>query len=103
MPWVDRHPAHRINRQPRRAARPLPDRRVHQLRRSDVAERPAPPLAQLRTKDPVPIDPNSSGRRRELAVGPVKSTASSAILTLPPFAVQALASTAASRPDCAWP
>jgi integrase len=35
-------------------------------------------------------DPGSSGRRKELAVGPVKSTASSAILTLPPFAVQAL-------------
>jgi integrase len=35
-------------------------------------------------------DRGSSGRRRELAVGPVKSTASSAILTLPPFAVQAL-------------
>jgi integrase len=35
-------------------------------------------------------DPRSSGRRRELAVGPVKSTASNAILTLPPFAVQAL-------------
>jgi len=35
-------------------------------------------------------DPSSSGRRRELAVGPVKSTASNAILTLPPFAVQAL-------------
>jgi len=35
-------------------------------------------------------DPNSSSRRRELAVGPVKSAASSAILTLPPFAVQAL-------------
>jgi integrase len=30
------------------------------------------------------------GRRRELAVGPLKSAASSAILTLPPFAVQAL-------------
>jgi integrase len=30
------------------------------------------------------------GRRRELAVGPVKSTASNAILTLPPFAIQAL-------------
>src|SRR5215216_2552367 len=30
------------------------------------------------------------GRRRELAVGPVKSAASSAILTLPPFAIQAL-------------
>jgi integrase len=30
------------------------------------------------------------GRRKELAVGPVKSTASKAILTLPPFAVQAL-------------
>src|SRR5215207_325482 len=35
-------------------------------------------------------DPRSSGRRRQLAVGPVKSTASSAILSLPPFAVQAL-------------
>jgi integrase len=30
------------------------------------------------------------GRRKELAVGPLKSAASSAILTLPPFAVQAL-------------
>ena len=30
------------------------------------------------------------GRRKELAVGPVKSAASSAMLTLPPFAVQAL-------------
>ena len=35
-------------------------------------------------------DPGVSGRRKELAVGPVKSTASSAILTLPPFAIQAL-------------
>jgi integrase len=35
-------------------------------------------------------DPGSSGRRKELAVGPVKSTASNAMLTLPPFAVQAL-------------
>jgi len=35
-------------------------------------------------------DPSASGRRKELAVGPVKSTASSAMLTLPPFAVQAL-------------
>jgi integrase len=35
-------------------------------------------------------DPGSSGTRKELTVGPVKSTASSAILTLPPFAVQAL-------------
>jgi integrase len=35
-------------------------------------------------------DPDSSGRRKELAVGPVKSAASSAILALPPFAVQAL-------------
>jgi integrase len=34
--------------------------------------------------------PGASGWRKELAVGPVKSTASSAILTLPPFAVQAL-------------
>jgi integrase len=32
----------------------------------------------------------AGGRRRELAVGPLKSAASSAILTLPPFAVQAL-------------
>jgi hypothetical protein len=32
----------------------------------------------------------AGGRRKELAVGPVKSAASSAILTLPPFAVQAL-------------
>jgi integrase len=38
---------------------------------------------------PIP-DPDSSGRRKELAVGPVKSAASSAMLTLPPFAVQAL-------------
>jgi integrase len=35
-------------------------------------------------------DSGSSPRRRELAVGPVKSAASSAMLTLPPFAVQAL-------------
>ena len=35
-------------------------------------------------------DSGSSGRRKELALGPVKSTASNAILTLPPFAVQAL-------------
>jgi integrase len=39
---------------------------------------------------PDAADPGSSGRRRELAVGPVKSAASSAMLTLPPFAVQAL-------------
>jgi integrase len=32
----------------------------------------------------------ADGRRKELAVGPVKSTASNAILILPPFAVQAL-------------
>ena len=38
----------------------------------------------------LPDDIGSGGRRKELAVGPVKSTASSAILTLPPFAVQAL-------------
>jgi integrase len=37
-------------------------------------------------------DPNAGagGRRKELGVGPVKSAASSAILTLPPFAVRAL-------------
>jgi integrase len=39
---------------------------------------------------PDDADPSASGRRKELAVGPVKSTASSAILTLPAFAVQAL-------------
>jgi integrase len=38
----------------------------------------------------LPDDPDPGGRRKELAVGPVKSTASGAILTLPPFAVQAL-------------
>jgi integrase len=32
----------------------------------------------------------ADGRRKELAAGPVKSAASNAILTLPPFAVQAL-------------
>jgi integrase len=35
-------------------------------------------------------DSGSSPRRRELVVGPVKSAASSAMLTLPPFAVQTL-------------
>jgi integrase len=35
-------------------------------------------------------NPGAGGQRKELAVGPVKSTASSATLTLPPFAVQAL-------------
>jgi integrase len=35
-------------------------------------------------------DPSAGGRRKELAVGPVKSAASSAILALPAFAVQAL-------------
>jgi integrase len=35
-------------------------------------------------------DPSMSSRRKELAVGPVKSTASSAILALPAFAVRAL-------------
>jgi integrase len=39
---------------------------------------------------PDAADSGSSGRRKELVVGPVKSAASSAILTLPPFAVQAL-------------
>jgi integrase len=40
----------------------------------------------------LPGDPNAGAgaRRKELAVGPLKSAASSAILTLPPFAVQAL-------------
>jgi integrase len=36
------------------------------------------------------VDPNSTGRRKELVVGPVKAAASNAVLTLPPFAVQAL-------------
>jgi integrase len=48
-------------------------------------------------------DPSPSGRRRELAVGPVKSAASSAILTLPPFAVQALRQQARLRPACGQP
>src|SRR4029453_11780886 len=39
---------------------------------------------------PDDADSGSSGRRKELVVGPVKSAASSAILPLPPFAVQAL-------------
>jgi integrase len=38
----------------------------------------------------LPDAADPGGRRKELAVGPVKSTASGAILTLPPFAVQAL-------------
>jgi integrase len=38
----------------------------------------------------LPGEDGSDGRRKELAVGPVKSQASKAILTLPPFAVQAL-------------
>jgi integrase len=38
----------------------------------------------------LPDDADSGGRRKELALGPVKSAASNAILTLPPFAVQAL-------------
>jgi integrase len=38
----------------------------------------------------LPGDTGSGGRCKELAVGPVKSTASRAILTLPPFAVAAL-------------
>ena len=35
----------------------------------------------------LPDDPNPGGRRKELAVGPVKSTASNATLALPPFSV----------------
>jgi integrase len=38
----------------------------------------------------LPDDADPGGRRKELAVGPVKSTASSTMLTLPPFAIQAL-------------
>jgi integrase len=38
----------------------------------------------------LPDDADSGGRRKELALGPVKSAASNAILTLPPFAIQAL-------------
>ena len=54
--------------------------------------RPVPPGAHHHRprRPPRPPTPAPSGRRKELAVGPVKSTASSAILTLPPFAVQAL-------------
>jgi integrase len=40
--------------------------------------------------DLLPGHPEAGGRRKELAVGPVKSKASKAILSLPPFAVQAL-------------
>jgi integrase len=40
--------------------------------------------------DVLPGGIRPDGRRKELAVGPVKSTASKAILSLPPFAVQAL-------------
>jgi len=40
--------------------------------------------------DVLPGGIGPDGRRKELAVGPVKSTASKAILSLPPFAVQAL-------------
>jgi integrase len=38
----------------------------------------------------LPDNADSGGRRKELALGPVKSATSNAILTLPPFAVQAL-------------
>ena len=38
----------------------------------------------------LPDDADSGSRRKELALGPVKSAASNATLTLPPFAVQAL-------------
>ncbi|HEV2930284.1 MAG TPA: hypothetical protein VGW74_16450, partial [Propionibacteriaceae bacterium] len=51
-------------------------------------------------------DGDASGvgaRRKELAVGPLKSAASNAILTLPPFACRHYASTAASSASCAWP
>ena len=50
----------------------------------------------------LPGDPDATARCKELAVGPVKSAASSAILTLPPLAIQALRPTAAARPGCAW-
>jgi integrase len=40
--------------------------------------------------DLLPGHSGVDGRRKELAVGPVKSKASKAILTLPPFAVEAL-------------
>jgi integrase len=38
----------------------------------------------------LPDAADPGGRRKELAVGPVKSAASNAILTLPPFAIEAL-------------
>jgi hypothetical protein len=46
-----------------------------------------PPSSQ---RTPMATVAGVGGGRRELAVGPLKSAASSAILTLPPFAVQAL-------------
>ena len=44
----------------------------------------------LTNVDPAVLPGDPGSRRKELAVGPVKSTASSAILTLPPFAIQAM-------------
>src|SRR5215211_8930561 len=38
MPGVNHHPAHRINRQPRQAVCPLPDRRIHLDGLGDVAK-----------------------------------------------------------------
>jgi integrase len=48
-------------------------------------------------------DADSGGRRKELALGPVKSAASSAILTLAPFAVQALRQQTRLRLACGQP
>jgi integrase len=48
-------------------------------------------------------DPDSGGQRKELAVGPAKSAASSAILALPPFAVQALRQHRRQQADCVSP
>jgi integrase len=47
--------------------------------------------------------PGADERREELAVGPVKSAASNAILTLPPSPCRLYAITAASRPASASP
>jgi hypothetical protein len=47
MPGVNRHPAHRIDRQAGRAARAVPDRSVHLDRLADVPERPPAALPQF--------------------------------------------------------
>jgi integrase len=46
---------------------------------------------------------SEGGRRKELAVGPLKSAASNAILALPPFSVEALRRHRRQSTGCAWP